>query len=63
MDWIKTTKRMPNDEEEVLIVDGLCRITIASWSEKYKTWHEGLDSLSIEPDRVAYWMPLPPLPE
>ena len=58
--WIKVTDRLPEDEEQlVLVIDSLRRCYVADYEPLHGRW-ERLDGFYVD---VTHWMPLPEPPK
>ena len=58
--WIKVTDRLPEDEEQlVLVIDSLRRFYVADYEPLHGRW-ERLDGFYVD---VTHWMPLPEPPK
>lgn len=70
MDWIRTTDRLPENNQSVLVVkqlkNGQPSIGFGSYNADFINWKGELDPQWVTSggcQNVVYWMPVPEVPE
>ena len=62
MKWIPVSERLPENENEVLMVDNMGDRYLGAYMERERAWRHEDGDIKGKGYPVTHWQPLPPAP-